>query len=163
MNTKMMVIIECPKGSQAKYKYNEEKKDFEIDKILPLGMVFPYDFGFIPDTVGEDKDPLDAMVFSEFPLQTAQDGIGGIIFEGDIGKALFPFKRSEEPQRFGELPLGANAKHQFGSPPRVLARWIGSLYRVMVVGNPGFSGKVPLPGVKADLFGGAQFVVIEIT
>ena len=37
-----------------------------LKKLLPLGMCFPYDFGFIPDTLGEDGDPLDAMIISEF-------------------------------------------------------------------------------------------------
>src|SRR5205823_3414955 len=37
-----------------------------FDKLLPLGMVFPYDFGFIPRTIGEDGDPLDIIVISEF-------------------------------------------------------------------------------------------------
>lgn len=39
---------------------------FKMSKILPSGMVFPYDFGFIPDTQGEDGDPLDMIVISEF-------------------------------------------------------------------------------------------------
>ncbi len=62
----MEVVIETPKGSQEKYEYEEKSKNFHLKKILPLGMVFPYDFGFIPSTLGEDGDPLDALVISEF-------------------------------------------------------------------------------------------------
>jgi inorganic pyrophosphatase len=60
------VVIETPKGSAQKYDYDEKTHFFEMKKILPSGMVFPYDFGFIPDTKGEDGDPLDVIVLSEF-------------------------------------------------------------------------------------------------
>jgi len=60
------VVIETPKGSAQKYDYDEDTHFFKLKKILPSGMVFPYDFGFIPDTRGQDGDPLDVIVISEF-------------------------------------------------------------------------------------------------
>jgi len=60
------VIIETPKGSAQKYDYVPNTPFFKLKKILPSGMVFPYDFGFIPKTKGEDGDPLDVIVISEF-------------------------------------------------------------------------------------------------
>ena len=60
------IIIETIKGSNVKYKYDEGSSCFRVKKILPMGMVFPYHFGFIPGTKGEDGDPLDGMVISEF-------------------------------------------------------------------------------------------------
>jgi len=60
------VVIETPKGSVQKYNYDPETHFFRLRKILPSGMVFPYDFGFIPHTKGEDGDPLDVIVISEF-------------------------------------------------------------------------------------------------
>src|ERR1700744_216873 len=60
------VVIETPKGSAQKYDYDPKTHFFKMKKILPSGMVFPYDFGFIPDTRGEDGDPLDIIVISEF-------------------------------------------------------------------------------------------------
>jgi inorganic pyrophosphatase len=59
-------IIETPKGSALKYTYEPDKQLFKLTKVLPAGMVFPFDFGFIPDTKGEDGDPLDIIVISEF-------------------------------------------------------------------------------------------------
>ena len=59
------VVVETPKGSAQKYDFNSEKRWFELKKIMPAGMVFPFDFGFIPDTKGEDGDPLDVIVISE--------------------------------------------------------------------------------------------------
>jgi len=60
------VVIETPKGSVQKYDYVPNTPFFKMKKILPAGMVFPYDFGFIPKTKGEDGDPLDVIVISEF-------------------------------------------------------------------------------------------------
>ena len=60
------IVVETPKGSQFKYKYDKKKEVFEVHKALPVGLVFPYDFGFIRDTKGEDGDPLDVLIFSEF-------------------------------------------------------------------------------------------------
>ena len=60
------VIIETPKGSAFKYTYQPEKHLFKLTKVLPAGMTFPFDFGLIPDTKGEDGDPLDIIVIAEF-------------------------------------------------------------------------------------------------
>lgn len=59
------VIIETPKGSKYKYKFEQESNRFRVKKLLPAGLAFPYDFGFIPGTKGDDGDPLDVMVFFE--------------------------------------------------------------------------------------------------
>lgn len=66
MSSCVDVVIETPKGSAEKYDYIPNTPFFKMKKILPSGMVFPYDFGFIPDTIGEDGDPLDVIVISEF-------------------------------------------------------------------------------------------------
>jgi inorganic pyrophosphatase len=60
------IVVETPKGSAQKYDYDPESHFFKLRKILPTGMVFPFDFGFIPDTKGEDGDPLDVIMISEF-------------------------------------------------------------------------------------------------
>lgn len=60
-------IIETSKGSRNKFKYEPETGSFLLNKVLPRGMVFPFDFGFIPATVGEDGDPLDVLVLMEEP------------------------------------------------------------------------------------------------
>jgi inorganic pyrophosphatase len=60
-------IIETPKGSRNKFKYDEKLDLFKLDKVLPLGASFPFDFGFIPGTRGEDGDPLDVLVLMDEP------------------------------------------------------------------------------------------------
>jgi inorganic pyrophosphatase len=62
----LTVVVETPKGSTEKYNYDQEQHFLKLKKILPAGMVFPYDFGFIPNTKGEDGDPLDIIIISEF-------------------------------------------------------------------------------------------------
>jgi len=64
----LRVVIETPKGSRNKIDYDPELKVFALAKVLPQGMVFPYDFGFIPQTEGEDGDPLDILVLLAEPV-----------------------------------------------------------------------------------------------
>ena len=61
------VIIETPKGSRNKYNWDEKDRFFRLKKILPAGAVFPFDFGFIPNTKGEDGDPIDVLVIMDEP------------------------------------------------------------------------------------------------
>ena len=63
----IQVIIETPKGSRNKYAFDPEQKVFELKKVLPAGMAFPYDFGFIPSTTAEDGDPVDVLVLMDEP------------------------------------------------------------------------------------------------
>ena len=63
----IQVIIETPKGSRNKYAFDREQKVFELKKVLPAGMTFPYDFGFIPSTKAEDGDPVDVLVLMDEP------------------------------------------------------------------------------------------------
>jgi inorganic pyrophosphatase len=66
-NKILNVIIETPKGCRNKYKYDEKRGLFKLKKTLPLGTVFPFDFGFIPETKGGDGDPLDVLVMMDEP------------------------------------------------------------------------------------------------
>src|SRR5438270_9517039 len=59
------VIIETPKGSRNKYKYDKKQRLFMLSKVLPAGTTFPYDFGYIPSTKGQDGDPLDVLILMD--------------------------------------------------------------------------------------------------
>jgi len=75
-------IIETPKGSRSKYTYDPELGIFELSGLLPAGMSFPLDFGFIPGTLAEDGDPLDVLVIGDEPSAVgclAQIKIMGVI------------------------------------------------------------------------------------
>jgi inorganic pyrophosphatase len=84
----IQVIIETPKGSRNKYAFDADQKVFELAKVLPAGMAFPYDFGFIPSTLAEDGDPTDVLVLMDepaFPGCLLKCRVIGVI-EGKQGK-----------------------------------------------------------------------------
>ena len=57
--------METPRGSRNKFAYNQGLEAFELRKLLPRGMIFPYDFGFIPSTKADDGDPVDILLLLE--------------------------------------------------------------------------------------------------
>jgi inorganic pyrophosphatase len=61
-------VIETPKASRVKYDFNPQLQAFELKALLPEGLSFPLDFGFIPATKAEDGDPLDVLVLFDAPL-----------------------------------------------------------------------------------------------
>ena len=56
------VFVEIPKGSRNKYEFDKKRKIFRLDRMLFSSMHYPSDYGFIPETLGEDGDALDALV-----------------------------------------------------------------------------------------------------
>jgi inorganic pyrophosphatase len=61
-------VVETPKERRSKYDWDPEAKAFRLKALLPDGMSFPLDFGFIPSTLAQDGDPLDVMVIADEPL-----------------------------------------------------------------------------------------------
>ena len=61
------VVIETPKGSRNKFTFDPEGGFFRLGGVLPAGAVFPYDFGFVPGTLGDDGDPLDVLLLMDEP------------------------------------------------------------------------------------------------
>jgi inorganic pyrophosphatase len=61
------VMIEIPKGSRNKYEYDQKKRVIKLDRMLFSAVHYPSDYGFIPETLGEDDDPLDALVLVSEP------------------------------------------------------------------------------------------------
>jgi inorganic pyrophosphatase len=85
-------MVECAKGSNQKFNYQPKLKQFKLKKILPAGLVFPFDFGMIPGTKGEDGDPLDIIIVSE------SSGFPGCLVDCRIIGAL----KAEQTERDGE-------------------------------------------------------------
>jgi inorganic pyrophosphatase len=63
----LQVIIETPKGSRNKFAFDDKLNIFVVKKVLPAGMVFPYDFGFLPRTLAPDGDPIDVLLLMDEP------------------------------------------------------------------------------------------------
>jgi inorganic pyrophosphatase len=86
------VIIETPKGSRNKFDYEPELGLFILAGVLPAGAVFPYDFGFVPSTLGGDGDPLDVLLLMDEPA-----------FAGCLVRArLIGVIEAEQTERDGE-------------------------------------------------------------
>jgi len=64
------VVIETPAGSRNKFTYDEGVDAFRLHKILPVGFAFPFDFGFVPDTLAADGDPIDVLIVADEPTFT---------------------------------------------------------------------------------------------
>jgi inorganic pyrophosphatase len=63
----LQVIIETPKGSRNKFAFDQDQRVFSLKAVLPAGMTFPYDFGFLPRTLAADGDPLDVLLLMDEP------------------------------------------------------------------------------------------------
>lgn len=63
----VLAFIEIPRGSRNKYEYDHEKGIFTLDRVLFSSVHYPADYGFIPDTLADDDDPLDILVLMQEP------------------------------------------------------------------------------------------------
>ncbi len=110
----LQVIIETPKGSRNKFAFDSDQKIFTIKAVLPAGMTFPYDFGFLPRTVAPDGDPVDVLLLMDepaFPGVAVRARLIGII----EGEQLDGKKRI----RNDRLLAVAEANHQYANVRRV--------------------------------------------
>ena len=63
----LQIIIETPAGSRNKFAFDSRHGIFTLKAVLPAGMVFPYDFGFLPQTIAADGDPIDVLLLMDVP------------------------------------------------------------------------------------------------
>ena len=61
------VLIEIPGGSKNKYEFDKDMNSFALDRVLFASVKYPYDYGFVPNTLADDGDPLDGMVMMDEP------------------------------------------------------------------------------------------------
>jgi inorganic pyrophosphatase len=99
------VVIETPRGNSNKYTYFPENDFFKITKVLPAGTVFPWDFGFIPGTKGDDGDPLDALVFMDTPTFT------GCIVESRLIGVIKAVQTEDGKKERNDRIIAVSAEH----------------------------------------------------
>lgn len=90
---KINVVIEVISGSRDKYEYDLKWESFVLDRVLHSSVVFPVEYGFIPQTWYDDNDPLDIMVMSYEPLE-----VGCIVKTRPIGVLIMEDEEGEDPK-----------------------------------------------------------------
>jgi len=86
-------VVEVVTGSRDKYEYKKEWEAFVLDRVLHSSVVFPVEYGFIPQTWFEDNDPLDIMVLSYEPLE-----VGCVVKARVIGALIMEDEEGEDPK-----------------------------------------------------------------
>jgi len=110
----LQVIVETPKGSRNKFAFDPDQRIFAVKTVLPAGMSFPYDFGFLPRTIAPDGDPIDVLLLMDepaFPGIAVRARLIGII----EGEQLDGKKKI----RNDRLLAVAEANHQYANVRRV--------------------------------------------
>jgi inorganic pyrophosphatase len=110
----IQVIIETPKGSRNKFAFDVEQNIFTVKRVLPAGMSFPYDFGFLPRTLAPDGDPIDVLLLMDepaFPGIAVRARLIGII-EGEQANG-------KKKIRNDRLLAVAEMNHEYASIKRI--------------------------------------------
>ena len=110
----VQVIIETPAGSRNKFAYDPEQGIFCLKKVLPAGMTFPYDFGFLPRTEADDGDPIDVLLLMDqpaFPGIAVRARLIGVIEGEQI--------EGKQKTRNDRLIAVAESNHQYANVHRL--------------------------------------------
>jgi len=87
------MVVEVISGSRDKYEYDIRWEAFVLDRIIPSSVVFPVEYGFIPQTWFDDEDPLDIMALSYEPLE-----VGCLVKVRVIGALIIEDEKGEDPK-----------------------------------------------------------------
>jgi inorganic pyrophosphatase len=119
------VVVETPRGSRNKYKYDPEIGLFRLNRVLFAGASFPFDFGFVPATRAGDGDPVDVLVLMDAPAFT-----GCLVYARPIG-VLRATKNGKENHRLIAVSTEDrtwNAHRDLSDLPRKLLREIEQFF-----------------------------------
>lgn len=157
-------VVEAPYGSRVKVYYDSDSHRFRIGKFLPLGMVFPLDFAFIPSTLAGDGDPFDLLILPEASLP-----VGSIVEVRILGiLEAEQYKGNKKPRRndrviasLVESRLFAKIRHIDQLGPTFVEelstffstykRLRGQTYEVIDVGGPERAADLIMEGAKEYL------------
>ena len=111
------MVIEVTSGSRDKYEYKSEWEAFVLDRIIPSSVVFPVEYGFVPQTWFDDEDPLDIMAMSFEPLEVGcivkVRVIGALVIEDEEGLDTKILSILENDRRFeGYKDISDIHKHE---------------------------------------------------
>jgi inorganic pyrophosphatase len=126
----IQVVIETPAGSRNKFAFDAEQAVFYLKTVLPAGMAFPYDFGFVPQTIAPDGDPLDVLLLMDEP------GVPGICVRARlIGVIEGEQTEGKKKTRNDRLLAVAEANHMYANVLKLTdlpPKWIKELENFFV-------------------------------
>ena len=106
----LQVIVETPKGSRNKFAFDPDQRVFALKKVLPAGMTFPYDFGFLPQTIAPDGDPFDVLLLMDEPAYP-----GVLVRSRLIGVIEGEQVEGKKKNRNDRVLAVAEANHQYAN------------------------------------------------
>ena len=159
-------IVEAQAGSRVKVYYDPESHRFRIGKFLPLGMVFPLDFCFIPSTLAGDGDPVDLLILPEATLPVGS--IVNVRILGILEAEQYKDREKKKPRRndrviarlvesrlFAKVnnidQLGKTFVEELSSFFSTYKRLRGQTYTVTAVGGPDRAADLILEGADEYL------------
>jgi inorganic pyrophosphatase len=140
-NGELQVVVESPRGAAIKLKYEPRLAVFSVARALPLGLTYPFDWGFVPGTLGEDGDPLDALVVHDagtYPgvvLPCKVLGVVELSQRGDSG-------RRERNDRIIAMPVWHDRLGEFERATDLPSRLRGEIEQFFL-DTTFFTGKKP--------------------
>jgi inorganic pyrophosphatase len=126
----LQVIVETPAGCRNKFAYDPDQGIFALKKVLPAGMTFPYDFGFLPRTLAPDGDPIDVLLLMDEPAYP-----GCAVRARLIGVIEGEQLDGKDKIRNDRLVAVAEATHRYANIQKLRdlpAKWIDELQEFFV-------------------------------
>jgi len=145
-NKTLRVVIETPKGSRNKFKYDPKLGTYTLSSVLAEGMKFPYDFGFVPQTKDQDGDPTDVLLLMDEPVFT-----GCVVEARIIGVIQAEQTEGSNTVRNDRVLAVASHSHihaDIKGPKDLNSRMIEELEDFFVAYNKARGTKFKLLGVK---------------
>jgi inorganic pyrophosphatase len=134
----LQVVIETPAGSRNKFAFDPDLSVFALKKVLPAGMTFPYDFGFLPKTLAPDGDPIDVLLLMDEPAYP-----GCLVLSRLIGVIEGEQIDGKKKIRNDRLVAVANANHMYANVRKLKdlpSKWLDEL-QVFFVNYHNLEGK----------------------
>ena len=131
----LQVIIETPAGSRNKFAWDPDQGIFSVKKVLPAGMVFPWDFGFLPRTLAADGDPIDVLLLMDepaFPGIAVRARLIGVIEGEQLDKEKGNSKKKTRNDRLVAVAEAAHAYANIRKFKDLPAKWIRELEQFFV-------------------------------
>jgi inorganic pyrophosphatase len=142
----LLVVIETPKGSRNKFAYDPDLGAFKLSSVLAEGMVFPYDFGFIPRTKDEDGDATDVLLLMDepaYPGVVVESRIIGVI-QAEQGEG----SKTIRNDRVLAAALGAHQYADIKKPADLNSKMMDELEDFFVAYNKAKGRKFKIIGLK---------------